>query len=114
MLNIDISDVNKKDMVYLHALMLTLKHFKYMNSYLSLICDNDSYYVYGFNSYYKFDSVDSACRYVLNLISFDSKVTGNALEYYNRMLSIQFNDSDALEYMEYYLDETNYVRERKK
>ena len=60
----------------------------------------------------EFDDVDSACKYVLSLVSFDSKVTESVVKFYKKMLSVQFNDMEALEYIEYYLDETNIVRER--
>ena len=112
MLNIDIDNIKKKDMVYIHALMLTLKHFRYLNSYLSLVCDDDKYYVYGFNNCIPFNDINSACKYVLSLVSFDSKVTESVVKFYKKMLSVQFNDMEALEYIEYYLDETNIVRER--
>lgn len=112
MLNIDIDNIKKKDMVYIHALMLTLKHFRYLNSYLSLVCDDDKYYVYGFNNCIPFDDINSACQYVLSLVSFDSNETKKVMDFYGKMLSAQFNDMEALEYIEYYLDESYAIRER--
>ncbi len=112
MLNIDIDNIKKNDMVYIHALMLTLKHFRYLNSYLSLVCDDDKYYVYGFNNCISFDDINSACKYVLSLVSFDQKEIKKVMDFYRKMLAAQFSKIEALEYIEYYLDESNTIGER--
>jgi hypothetical protein len=49
---------------------------------------------------------------VLSLVSFDQKETEKVMDFYRKMLSAQFNDMEALEYIDYYLDESNAIRER--
>ena len=98
MLNIDINNLNKNDFRFAHALMLTLKHNKYMNSYLSLINDDDKYYVYGFGSFYDFDTIKDACLFIIDVMSDNDKEFKSSLKYFNNVLKLEFSNNDALDY----------------
>ena len=63
MLNIDIDMIDNCDIKYVHALVLTLKHFNFMSSYISLFKDDDFYFVYGFGIFQYFENINQAINF---------------------------------------------------
>ena len=107
MLNIDIdfNEITQNDKKYIHALIMTLKKFKYYNSYLNVMVMGKTYVINNGFDIKVFKDVNSLCKYVLLLCVVDSKDDhNNIINYYNKILSINFGKYDVEDYFGYYLD----------
>ena len=104
MLNIDIDMIDNCDIKYVHALVLTLKHFNFMSSYISLFKDDDFYFVYGFGIFQYFENINQAINFLFNVFSDDIKQLEKMNQFYSRILSVGFSNSDAMDYLNFYSD----------
>ncbi len=107
-INIDINSVPKDDVKYIHALIMTLKKFSYYNSYLDVMIMGKNYVINNGFDLKVFNDVNSLCNYVLLLSSVDNNDEyNNIINYYNKILSINFGNYDVNDYFDFYIDDVN-------
>ena len=104
MLNIDIDMIDNCDVKYAHALVLTLKHFNCMSSYISLFKDEDNYFVFGFGVFQSFENINQASNFLFNVFSDDIDQLDTMNKFYNKILSVDFSNADAIDYLNFYND----------
>ena len=92
---------------------MTLKKYNYYNSYLFIMYMDGSYVINNGFDTKTFDDISSLCKYILLLCAVDSKDDHNKIiNYYNKILSINFGKYDVEDYFGYYLDENSRVLSR--
>ena len=104
MLNIDINRIRKEDAISAHALVLTLKHFNYNGDLFSVNFIDDKYYVFMGEEVYEFDTFEQIPNFVICSVANEFDELIDLKKFYSNVIKVGFNNTDAVEYLNYYSD----------
>ena len=102
MMNINLKDIRKEDAINAFAILLTLRHFNVPKGAFSLKYQDDKYYLFMGEDIYDFSSFDQIPMFIICAVTNSQEKLDAFIKFYNNVTKVGFNNTDALEYLNFY------------